>query len=177
MPATRPLLVCVLAVCCASCFATKPEPKSEPIDWGRVVDPDGDCAVRIDKAKLTMSFKRPDMGHVEFKWVLDDPKTYTKPISNERVFVLTPNVELIEYSCMEGNLQSLLDGEVQKSLNIAKILGNDYHLAFMKNGHPLVPLSTLQAGYRLMMHGLDVEGLHGWLRVLKRRAQSSSGPA
>jgi hypothetical protein len=53
---------------------------------------------------------------------------------------------------------------------IAKILGNDYHLAFMKNGHPLVPLSTLQAGYRLMMHGLDVEGLHGWLRVLKRRA-------
>ena len=52
---------------------------------------------------------------------------------------------------------------------IAKILGTDYHLAFMKNGHPLVPLSTLQAGYRLMMHGLDVEGLHGWLRVLKRR--------
>jgi hypothetical protein len=52
---------------------------------------------------------------------------------------------------------------------MAKILGTDYHLAFMKNGHPLVPLSTLQAGYRLMMHGLDVEGLHGWLRVLKRR--------
>jgi hypothetical protein len=52
---------------------------------------------------------------------------------------------------------------------IAKILGTDYHLAFMENGHPLVPLSTLQAGYRLMMHGLDVEGLHGWLRVLKRR--------
>ena len=55
------------------------------------------------------------------------------------------------------------------AIYIAKILGNDYHLAFMKNGHPLVPLSTLQAGYRLMMHGLDVESLHGWLRVLKRR--------
>jgi hypothetical protein len=55
------------------------------------------------------------------------------------------------------------------AIYIAKILGNDYHLAFMKNGHPLVPLSTLQAGYRLMMHGLDVEGLHGWLRILKRR--------
>jgi hypothetical protein len=52
---------------------------------------------------------------------------------------------------------------------IAKILGTDYHLAFMKNGHPLVPLSTLMAGHRLMMHGLDVEALHGWLRVLKRR--------
>jgi hypothetical protein len=55
------------------------------------------------------------------------------------------------------------------AIYIAKILGTDYHLAFMKNGHPLVPLSTLEAGYRLMIHGLDVEGLHGWLRTLKRR--------
>jgi hypothetical protein len=52
---------------------------------------------------------------------------------------------------------------------IAKILGTPYHLAFIKNGHPLVQNSTLQAGYRLMMHGLDCEGLHGWLRVLKHR--------
>jgi hypothetical protein len=65
-----------------------------------------------DKAKLTMTFKRPDMGHIQFKWVLDDPKTYTRPISNERVFVLTPNVEVMEYSCMEGNLRALLDGSV-----------------------------------------------------------------
>ena len=55
------------------------------------------------------------------------------------------------------------------AIYIAKILGSDYHLAFMKNGHPLVPLSTLQAGHRLMMHGLDCEGLHGWLRLLKAR--------
>lgn len=64
-----------------------------------------------------------------------------------------------------GSLQ--LDETV--AIYIAKILGSDYHLAFMKNGHPLVPLSTLQAGYRLMMHGLDCEGLHGWLRLLKHR--------
>ncbi|HVZ99937.1 MAG TPA: hypothetical protein VG841_06445 [Caulobacterales bacterium] len=55
------------------------------------------------------------------------------------------------------------------AIYIARLLGNDYHLAFMKNGHPMVPLSTLQAGYRLMMHGLDCEGLHGWLRTMKRR--------
>src|SRR5262249_20099958 len=40
----------------------------------------------------------------------DDPKTYTRPISNDRVFVLTPNVEVMEYSCMEGNIQALLEG-------------------------------------------------------------------
>jgi len=55
------------------------------------------------------------------------------------------------------------------AISIGKILGSSYHLAFIKNGHPLVQLSTLQAGYRLMMHGLDCEALHGWLRVLKAR--------
>src|SRR5262249_11651293 len=63
-----------------------------------------------DQARLTMTFKRPDMGHIQFTSVLDDPKTYTRAISNDRVFVLTPNVEVMEYSCMEGNIQAILEG-------------------------------------------------------------------
>lgn len=55
---------------------------------------------------------------------------------------------------------------------IARILGTDYHMHFVKNGHPLVTLSTLQAGFRLMMHGLDCEAMHGWLRVLKARQEA-----
>lgn len=55
---------------------------------------------------------------------------------------------------------------------IGRILGTDYHMSFVKNGHPLVALSTLQAGYRLMMHGLDCEAMHGWLRVLKARQEA-----
>ena len=55
------------------------------------------------------------------------------------------------------------------AIYIARILGTDYHLNFIKNGHPMIALSTLQAGFRLMMHGLDCEALHGWLRVLKAR--------
>ena len=55
------------------------------------------------------------------------------------------------------------------AIYIGKILGTDYHMSFIKNGHPMVPLSTLQAGHRLMMHGLDCEAMHGWLRLLKRR--------
>ena len=65
-----------------------------------------------DQAKLTMTFKRPDVGHIQFSWVLDDPKTYTRPISNDRVFVLTPNVEVMEYACMEGNLSALIEGAI-----------------------------------------------------------------
>ncbi|WP_454762294.1 DUF6999 family protein [Caulobacter segnis] len=55
------------------------------------------------------------------------------------------------------------------AIYIGKILGTDYHMSFVKNGHPMVPLSTLQAGHRLMMHGLDCEAFHGWLRLLKQR--------
>ena len=55
------------------------------------------------------------------------------------------------------------------AIYIGRIIGSDYHMSFVKNGHPLVALSTLQAGYRLMMHGLDSEAMHGWLRVLKHR--------
>jgi len=62
-----------------------------------------------NQAKLTMTFKRPDLGHILFTWVLEDPKTYTRPIKNERVFVLTPDVEVMEYSCMEGNIENLVD--------------------------------------------------------------------
>ena len=65
-----------------------------------------------EQAKLTMTFRRPDYGRMQFSWVLDDPKTYTRPISNDRVFVLTPNVEIMEYACMEGNLTSLLEKSI-----------------------------------------------------------------
>jgi len=57
------------------------------------------------------------------------------------------------------------------AIYIARILGTDYHLNFIKNGHPMIALSTLQSGFRLMMHGLDCEALHGWLRVLKARQE------
>jgi hypothetical protein len=57
------------------------------------------------------------------------------------------------------------------AIYLAKLLGTNYHLAFVENHHPMVQLSTMQAGYRLMMHGLDCEALHGWLRAMKR-AQS-----
>ncbi len=65
-----------------------------------------------DQAHLVMKFTRPDMGHMTFDWVLEDPKTYTRPIRNERVFVLTPSVEIMEYACMENNMASLLTGAI-----------------------------------------------------------------
>ena len=54
------------------------------------------------------------------------------------------------------------------AIYIARIIGSESHLAFVNNGHPLIPMSTLGAGWRLMLHGLSAEQLHYRLRLLKR---------
>jgi hypothetical protein len=54
----------------------------------------------------------------------------------------------------------------------AQILGDATHLALVNNRHPLVPLSALRAGYRLVLHGLGTEVLHA---VLVRHKQARAG--
>ncbi|MCC6137192.1 MAG: hypothetical protein IT287_01050 [Bdellovibrionaceae bacterium] len=52
----------------------------------------------------------------------------------------------------------------------ATILDSPEHLVLLNNRHPLVPLSTMRAGFRLVLHGLSTEMLH-WLLVLKKKEQ------
>ena len=46
------------------------------------------------------------------------------------------------------------------AIYVAKILSSPEHLVMLNNKHPLVPLSTLRAGHRLVLHGLSTEMLH-----------------
>lgn len=55
----------------------------------------------------------------------------------------------------------------------ATIRGDASGLFLLNNKHPLVPLSTLRAGYRLMLHGLAAECLHYQLRLFKREGQTA----
>ena len=48
-------------------------------------------------------------------------------------------------------------------------------MSLINNHHPMVPLSTFEAGFRLMMHGYDAEALHGHLRNCKRAQQAAEG--
>ena len=58
-------------------------------------------------------------------------------------------------------------------LYAARLTGEEKHLALVNNGHPLVPMSTLRAGHRLMLHGLASEILHGILVEMKHKADAS----
>src|SRR5262245_8701342 len=55
-------------------------------------------------------------------------------------------------------------------LYVARILNDTRSLGLLNNKHPMVPLSTLAAGFRLMLHGLAAETLHATLREQKRLA-------
>ncbi|MBH5318580.1 hypothetical protein I6N90_12315 [Paenibacillus sp. GSMTC-2017] len=52
----------------------------------------------------------------------------------------------------------------------SKIIGSNERLALINNKHPMVPLTTLKAGFRLVLHGLATEQLHALLIELKGKA-------
>lgn len=49
----------------------------------------------------------------------------------------------------------------------ATLLERQDYLVFLNNKHPLVPLTTLRAGFRLVLHGLSTEMLHALLSRAK----------
>ena len=58
--------------------------------------------VLTDAAKVREEIRRPDVGHIEIKVTVDDPKAYTKPwtvLIKERLIVDT---ELIDAPCLEN---------------------------------------------------------------------------
>jgi hypothetical protein len=64
-----------------------------------------------DALHLVQTFRRTDAEHIAYTITVDDPKTYTKPWKNERIFTLSQG-ELIEYSCEENNV-SLWEGRIK----------------------------------------------------------------
>ncbi len=40
-------------------------------------------------------------------------------------------------------------------------------MGLVNNKHPMVPLSTIESGFRLMLHGLDAENLYGYIKFVR----------
>lgn len=55
------------------------------------------------------------------------------------------------------------------ALYVSRIINDPSPMLLVNNRHPLVPHPTLQAGFRLVLHGLGAEMLHHHLVVLKRQ--------
>lgn len=64
-----------------------------------------------DALQVTQTFTRLDAARMAYTVTIDDPKTYTKPWTNDRVFTRLDS-PLMEYSCQENN-RSLWDGRIK----------------------------------------------------------------
>ena len=64
-----------------------------------------------DALHMIQTLRRTDAGHIAYTVTIDDPKAYTRPWKNERMFTLM-DAELIEYSCEENN-RGLREGRIK----------------------------------------------------------------
>ena len=55
---------------------------------------------------------RTDPMHIAYEVTVTDPKAYTQPFTNKRIFTLKPDWELMEYSCEENN-KEITEGHVK----------------------------------------------------------------
>jgi len=53
--------------------------------------------------KVTERFERKNLGHMDIKITIDDPKAYTKPWTVVLPLRLVPDTDLLEYICTENN--------------------------------------------------------------------------
>jgi hypothetical protein len=65
-----------------------------------------------DQMKITESYQRTDATHIAYAVLIEDPKTYTTPWKNRRVFTLRPDWDIMEYSCEENN-KDFLEGHIR----------------------------------------------------------------
>ena len=59
-----------------------------------------------DAAKITERFRRPDFGHMQIDFTVDDPKYYSKPWTVTISEILIPDTDLIEAVCLENERDS-----------------------------------------------------------------------
>jgi len=65
-----------------------------------------------DRLHLVQKFSRPDLGHLRYEVIVDDPKTFTRTWNNVRTLTLRTDWEMMEYSCEENN-KDLWEGRVK----------------------------------------------------------------
>ena len=67
-----------------------------------------------NQAKIIQTYKRVNFGTIEHTFTVDDPKTYTKPWTIHDTWPTEKwGTTLMEYACMEGNIEGLLSGAIK----------------------------------------------------------------
>ena len=100
--------------------------------------------------------------HIEF------PKKWTNIIDlRSAIELFTPFYQLFLTSNDFIRASNSLQLDETIAIYTSQILGTPGHLGLVNNKHPMVPVSTYTAAYRLVLHGLAAETLHEILVNMK----------
>ena len=103
------------------------------------------------------------------------PRRFTNFVDLETAIeIYTPFYQLFSSDRDFWRASNSLQLDETIALYLARILGDSSHVALANNKHPLVPLPILEAGFRLVLHGLSTELLHALL-VERKREQEAAG--
>jgi hypothetical protein len=133
-------------------------------------------ALRAADKELTF-VAQPDFRGLESPPLLlaDMPRRWTNFIDLQTAIeVFTPIYQLFLTDNDFWRACNSLQLDETIGVYCARILGSPDNLLLLNNKHPLVPESTLRAGFRLVLHGLSTEMLHALL--LSRAASMKAVP-
>ncbi len=101
--------------------------------------------------------------HIEF------PRRWTNVLDlRSAIELFTPFYQLFLTSNDFLRATNSLQLDETIAIYAAQILGTPGHLGLVNNKHPMAPMSTYGASYRLVLHGLAAETLHEVLVNLKQ---------
>jgi hypothetical protein len=99
---------------------------------------------------------------------IDFPKKWTNIIDlRSAIELFTPFYQLFLTSNDFIRASNSLQLDEKIAIYTSQILGTPGHLGLVNNKHPMVPVSTYTAAYRLVLHGLAAETLHEILVNMK----------
>jgi hypothetical protein len=130
------------------------EMKSKGITLSRQASPNFDCITDGPFAIDEDSLPRGKMNFLDLESAIE---------------IYTPLYQLFLTDSDFWRACNSLQLDETVALYSSKLLGDASYVGLVNNKHPLVPLSTLQAGYRLLLHGLAAECLHATLVQFKRQ--------
>ena len=122
--------------------------------------------------------ERPDFSMVATGdlGIEDMPKRWTNFIDlHTAIELYTPVYQLFLSDNDFWRATNSLQLDETIAIYVSRILGDPTPLMLVNNRHPLIPMSTLRAGYRLVLHGLSTEMLHAFLVERKRAQHAQDG--
>jgi hypothetical protein len=102
--------------------------------------------------------------------IADAPDTWHNVIDLQTAIeIYTPLFALLLSDSDFWRASNSLQLDETVAIYICKLFGESHVLSMVNNTHPMVPLSTLEAGFRLMLHGLDAENLYGYINHMQEK--------